>query len=335
MIRFAIVGTGRISDWILKGALEVPGFKAAAVCSRSAEHARAFIGRHPEAFDGDALVFTDIDEMAACPAIDAVYIGTPNTTHCDYTLRCLSKGKAVLCEKPLACSTPEVLEMVGAARKYGVLLMEAMISTLNPNFLKVKEMLKEIGPVRHYHSGFCQYSSKYDALRKGVVASSFNPLMGGGALADIGVYTTYPMIALFGAPESVESHKVMFPTEYGPVDIQGSAVVKYPDMTASLTYSKVVDSLLPTEICAEGGNILLDAIHICRHVEWAPHAAPTSGRGPQAGRMVIADGLGHDEYFYEFEEFIRLMEAGKTESSINSLDVSLANRRLMDTIQKA
>ena len=35
--RFGIVGTGRISDWVLKGAVLDPRFEAAAVCSRSKE----------------------------------------------------------------------------------------------------------------------------------------------------------------------------------------------------------------------------------------------------------------------------------------------------------
>lgn len=333
MTKFGIVGTGRISDWILKGALQDSRFKAVAVCSRTVENARAFIENHPEAFPDGASIYTDINALAADPAVDAVYIGTPNSTHCDYTIRCLNHGKAVLCEKPLGCNADEVEKMVEAARRNSAFLMEAMISTLNPNFRKAKELISSIGPVRYYYSGFCQYSSKYEALKKGVVASSFNPQMGGGAMADIGTYTTFPMIALFGVPEKcVKAEKLMFTTPFGDVDLHGSAVVSYPGMTACLTYSKICDSHLPTEICGEGGNISLDAVHICRRVEFAPHAAPSSGRGDLAGHQIIADGLPKDEYYYEFEEFINIFEAGLKESSINSLEVSLANRRLMDLI---
>ena len=44
--RFGIIGTGRISDWVLKGAVLDPRFEAAAVCSRSKESGEAFAKTH-------------------------------------------------------------------------------------------------------------------------------------------------------------------------------------------------------------------------------------------------------------------------------------------------
>lgn len=63
--------------------------------------------------------------MAADPQVDAVYIGTPNHTHCEYTITALNAGKHVLCEKPLAINAMEGRRMVDAALKSGCLLMEA------------------------------------------------------------------------------------------------------------------------------------------------------------------------------------------------------------------
>lgn len=332
MIRFAITGTGRISDWILKGAIQDNRFKAVAVCSRSMESARSFISRHPEAFGEDALAFDSFEQMLACPQVDAVYIGTPNSTHCPLTVQALAAGKHVLCEKPLACNLSEAEAMADAARRSGRVLMEAMISTLNPNFLKAREALREIGTVRHYNSAYCQYSTKYDALKQGTVANSFDPRMGGGALPDVGVYTTFPLVALFGKPEKVSVQHVMIDTPEVEVEVQGSVQLSYPGMTASLVYSKAVDSRMPTEITGEGGIITLDEIHICRKAEFEPHGTPSSGRGTKAGRRLLSQGLDHDEYYYEFKEFIDVIESGRNESSINSLQVSLDNRALMDEI---
>ena len=45
-LRFGIIGTGRISDWVLKGAVLDPRFEAAAVCSRDAERGSAFASKH-------------------------------------------------------------------------------------------------------------------------------------------------------------------------------------------------------------------------------------------------------------------------------------------------
>lgn len=333
MIRFGITGTGRISDWVLKGAVQDPRFTAVAVCSRSRERGEEFVRKHPEAFCRDAKVFTSFEDMAVCPEVDAIYIGTPNSTHCSYTIAALNAGKHVLCEKPLGCNASEVKRMVEVSQRSGRALMEAMISTLNPNFRAAKEMLPSIAPVRHYNSSFCQYSSRYEDLRKGIVSNSFNPLSGGGAAADVGIYTTYPTVVLFGRPLSVKGNNVMFETESGPTDVHGTIELEYPGMTAVLSYSKAVDSFLPTDICGENGNIILDDIHICRNLSFRPHGTPNSGRSIKDSPVIVRSGLGKDEYFYEFEEFISVIERGEIESEINTHEISLIDREILDAVK--
>lgn len=334
-IRFVLVGTGRISDWVLRGALEDRRFEAVGVCSRSEERAREFIDMHPSAFGPDAKIFTSIEDAAACPDVDAVYIGTPNSTHRDYAVAALRAGKHVLCEKPLGLNEAEVREMALVARENRCLLMEAMISTLLPVFREARRHIPKLGRLRHYSSSFCQYSSRYGDLLKGKVASSFNPELGGGALRDVGIYVTYPLVSLFGYPDSVSSSMIRMTTPMGDVDIHGSALLSYGDMTANLVFSKCTDAFAPTEICGEEGNMLIDRIHISREACFLPHHAPTSGRGGYSAAQLIAEGLDHDEYYYEFKEFIDVLKEGRTESAINSLDVSLLNARLMDAIAKS
>ena len=329
MVRFGVIGTGRISDWVLKGAVQDSRIAVTAVCSRTQEAAEAFIARNPLA--KNARVYTSVAEMASDPEVDAVYIGTPNQTHCDYTITCLNAGKHVLCEKPLAVDAEEGRRMVEAAKANGCLLMEAMISTLNPNFRAVAERLNEIAPIRHYSSYFCQYSTKYEALKSGEVASSFKPGTA-GALRDVGVYTLYPTVALFGCPKTIKSELKTINTPEGETDVQGTAYLGYDEMEAVLTWSKSYDSFQPTEIAGEKGNLILDEIHIARKSEIVPHSAPTSGQGPKPGRSVISEGLPFNEYYYEFKEFADLIETGKAESSANSLETSLIVLDIMDSI---
>ena len=75
-VRFGVVGTNFISDWVIEGAREDPRFELVAVCSRSREHGGEFAARH-----SIAHVFTSLDEMASSPLIDAVYIASPNFMH--------------------------------------------------------------------------------------------------------------------------------------------------------------------------------------------------------------------------------------------------------------
>lgn len=362
--RFGIVGTGRISDWVLKGAVMEPRFEAAAVCSRSRESGKAFAEAH-----GIAKVYTDIDEMASDPEIDAIYIGTPNSTHHDLAILCMNRGKHVLCEKPMAANAKEVKEMIDVARANGVMLMEAMISTLCPNFVAARARLAEMGNVRHYFASFCQYSSKYDLVKRIIageedspVPSSFNPDCCGGALMDIGIYPIYPMVSLFGRPKgikaSVTTCKVPVassrfdklrdrereadaePVEassregWKRVDLQGSVVFEYEGMDATAIYSKIADSLLRSEISCDSGIISLDQIHICRHAEMTKRGAPTSGRASGPDAVDISVPVDADEYLCEFREFIDVLESGRIESSVNSLETSLATAEILDEIRR-
>lgn len=329
MVRFGIIGTGRISDWVLKGAAQDPRIKVVAVCSRTAEAAEAFIARNPMA--ADAKVYTSVEEMASDPQVDAIYVGTPNQTHCEYTITSLKAGKHVLCEKPLALNAAEGRRMVEAARESGCLLMEAMVSTLNPNFIAVSSHIKEIAPIRSYSSSFCQYSSKFEALKRGEVGTAFRPGTA-GALRDVGVYTLYPLVALFGRPNIMQGRLGTFETPEGVTDVYGFAFLGYDGMDATLTWSKTFDSFQPTEIAGENGNLILDEIHIARKAEIVPHAAPTSGQGPKPGRTLLSEGLPYNEYFYEFKEFADLIEQDKKESVHNSLATSLAVLEIMDEV---
>ena len=329
MVRFGIVGTGRISDWVLKGAAQDSRIKVTAVCSRTVEAAEAFVQRNTLA--AGATIYTSVEEMVADPQVDAVYIGTPNQTHCEYTITALNAGKHVLCEKPLAINAEEGRQMVEAARKSGRLLMEAMVSTLNPNFIAIASRIHEIAPVHNYSSYFCQYSSKYEALKRGEVATAFKPGTA-GALRDVGVYTLYPLVALFGRPQSVEGKLHTVETSEGTSDVCGTACLHYEGMDATLTWSKTYDSFQATEIAGENGNLILDEIHIARKAEIVPHAAPTSGQGPKPGRTILSEGLPMNEYYYEFKEFADLLDQGKKESANNSLQTSLAVLEIIDSL---
>ena len=362
--RFGIVGTGRISDWVLKGAVLEPRFEAAAVCSRSQESGKRFADAH-----GIGKVYTDIDEMASDPEIDAIYIGTPNDTHHDIAIKCLRHHKHVLCEKPMASNAREVSEMIKAARENGVLLMEAMISTLTPNFRKARTRLNELGNVRHFFASFCQYSSKYDLVKRiiagedsSAVPSSLNPARSGGALMDIGIYTVYPMVSLFGRPKGIkasvttcevpvgngrfdrlsdrdresdaEPAEASTPNQMKRIDLQGSVIFEYDGMDATVIYSKIADSNLRTEISCDGGILSLDQIHITREASLTRRGAPTSGRasGPQAENISVP--VDADEYLCEFKEFIDVLESGRLESSVNSLETSLVTAEILDEIRR-
>jgi predicted dehydrogenase len=234
----------------------------------------------------------------------------------------MEHGKHVLCEKAFASNAREVREMIATARRRRVTLMEAMKPTLTPNFGQVRGALHRIGAIRRYFACYCQYSSRYDSFRQGTVLNAFNPGLSNGALFDIGVYTIYPMVALFGRPESIKASGVVLSSG---ADGEGCAVFGYPGMDAAVLYSKIADSSLPTEIQGEDGNIILDRINIIGKVILRLRNGNTED-------LTLPPEM--NEYFYEVKEFTDAVEAGRMESAVNSWENSLTVMEIMDEIRR-
>ena len=246
-VRFGVVGTNFITDWVIAGAAQDSRFELAAVCSRTEARAEEFARRYNIPYR-----YTSLEEMAASPFIDAVYIATPNALHASQSILAMSYGRHVLCEKPLASNSAEAKAMIEASRRYDVTLMEAMKPTLTPNFRAVLDNFRKVGKVRRYFSSYCQYSSRYDRFKAGEAVNAFRPEYSNGAIMDIGVYTIYPMVVLFGMPDRISASGILLSSG---TDGQGSALFRYGDgMEAAVLYSKIADSYLPSEIQGEDAH---------------------------------------------------------------------------------
>ena len=148
---------------------------------------------------------------------------------------------------------------------------------------------------------------------------------------DIGVYTVYPMVALFGRPLEVEAQGIVLSSG---ADGQGAVNFRYEGMNATVLYSKIANSSLPAEIEGEKGNLLLDAIHTIRDVAYLPRPAAASGRGDAPVRHSVGLPLERDPYYYEVAEFIDLIEQGRIESAVNSHENSLVTMEIIDQVRR-
>lgn len=325
-IRFGVIGTNFITDWVIAGAKQDERFELVAVCSRTQERANEFAAKYDIPY-----TFTSLEEMAESPLIDAVYIATPNYLHASQSILCMKHGKHVLCEKPMASNAYEVKQMIAASRQYGVTLMEAMKPTLTPNFRVLREALPKAGVIRRYFASYCQYSSRYDKFKEGIVLNAFKPELSNGAMMDIGVYTVYPMVVLFGRPNKISASGVVLSTG---TDGQGVVNFEYEGMNATVLYSKIANSSLPTEIEGEDGNFMLDKINQINRVTWQARPVASSGKGPLTPVEDISAVTDKDEYYYEVAEFINLVQAGKLESEVNSHENSLITIEIIDEVRR-
>ncbi|WP_455635240.1 Gfo/Idh/MocA family protein [Parabacteroides sp.] len=325
-IRFGVVGTNFITDWVIAGARQDVRFVLASVYSRTQERAAEFSAKHLFPY-----TFTSLEEMAQSPLIDAVYIASPNFLHAAQSILCMKYGKHVLCEKPFASNALEAKKMIEASHTYNVTLMEAMKPTLTPNFRAVRDNLSRLGTIRRYFSCYCQYSSRYDKYKEGIVLNAFKPELSNGAMMDIGIYTLYPMVVLFGRPKKVEATGIVLSSG---TDGQGAVNFLYDEMNATILYSKIANSYLPTEIQGEDVNINLDRINIIGKVTYTPRIPAGAGKTAVSEPVDISAVTDKNEYYYEVAEFLNLIQAGERESSINSHDNSLITLEIIDEIRR-
>lgn len=115
---WGIIGLGRIAGSQIAPAITASGNGAlAGVVSRDRARAEEFARAH-----GAAAAFDDYAKMLADPAVDAVYIATPNALHAGQVIAAARAGKHVLCDKPLAGTVEDARRCVEECRIAGVRL---------------------------------------------------------------------------------------------------------------------------------------------------------------------------------------------------------------------
>jgi predicted dehydrogenase len=144
-VRWGIVGAGdvvvRKSGPALAG---VAGSTVRAVMRRSLADAER-VARQL----GAARAYDDVDALLHDPEIDAVYVATPPSSHCELTLRALATGRPVLVEKPMAMDAAEADRMVAAADRAGLPLFVAYYRRALPRFERLRQAARsgELGRV--------------------------------------------------------------------------------------------------------------------------------------------------------------------------------------------
>jgi predicted dehydrogenase len=141
-------------------------------------------------------------ELVADAAVDIVDITTPNLLHKEMALAAVAAGKHVYCEKPLAPSVDEALEMTLAAEKAGVVTAVGFNYLKNPLLKLAREIIEsgEIGEVRAFNG---IHAEDYMTDAESPWSWRLDPAGGGGALADLGSHIIATARYLIGPIEEV------------------------------------------------------------------------------------------------------------------------------------
>src|SRR5437016_5396791 len=135
-LRWGLLSTARINRALLPPLRSSERNILTAVASRELDRAQAYADER-----NIPRVFGSYEAMLADPDVDVIYNPLPNSMHTEWTVKAAQAGKHVLCEKPLANTVEEVDAITEAAKKAGVVVMEAFMYRHHPQTLKVKELV--------------------------------------------------------------------------------------------------------------------------------------------------------------------------------------------------
>ena len=217
-LRWGLLSTARINQALLPPLRASSRNELTAVASRDLERAQAYANER-----NIPRVFGSYEAMLADPDVDLIYNSLPNSLHAEWTIKAAQAGKHVLCEKPLANTVEEVDAITAAAKKAGVVVMEAFMYRHHPQTLKVKELVESgaIGKLQLIRGSFTFKISNEDDVR-------LNSALGGGSIWDVGCYPISYTRLIVGA-EPVEVFGWQITGQGSGVDETFSGQMRFPN----------------------------------------------------------------------------------------------------------
>ena len=318
-VRWGVLGAANIAVKKVIPAMQASEWCAVtALASRSLEKAQSFARELaiPKAYGS-------YDELLADPEIDAVYNPLPNHLHVPWTIKAAAAGKHVLCEKPIALSAEEAMQLLPVRRLSGVLIEEAFMVRTHPQWIKVREVIESgrIGAVRSVWGHFSYNNPDPQNIRN--IAE-----IGGGGLMDIGCYLIFFSRLIF----QDEPRRVMGliqEDEATRTDVLTSALLDFPAGQASFSCSTRLMPFQRVQIIGTAGRIEV--------------GIPVNAPPDRACRITIDDGSDFfgagqeivefevcDQYTIQGDLFARAIREGRAPAL--SLEESIKNMSVIEAI---
>jgi phthalate 4,5-cis-dihydrodiol dehydrogenase len=175
-LRLGVVGLGQAGAMVIdaiKATPDLPWTLVAGADSRS--HARErFAAEYGEAY-------ADCEALCRESSVDAVYIASPSSLHREHVEIAALYGKHMICEKPLALTVADGLEMVAAARRAGVILLAGHTHSFDAPVIRISEIVQsgELGPLRAINCwNFNEFNHRPRLLSE--LASTHGPVLNQG-----------------------------------------------------------------------------------------------------------------------------------------------------------
>lgn len=134
-VNIGLIGCGAMGRVYADRLMRTEGVRVAAVC-------------HPERAKATALaellqagIYESYTEMIARPDLDIVCVTLPTYLHKEYVQQALEAGKHVICEKPLALTEEDCVELIKTSRTNGARLCVAHVVRFFPEYRDARSRL--------------------------------------------------------------------------------------------------------------------------------------------------------------------------------------------------
>jgi predicted dehydrogenase len=308
-----------------------------AICARSADKAKTFAEKW-----GYESVETDWRKLIQRKDIDLIDICTPNNTHAEIALAAAKAGKMILCEKPLAMTGPEGLQMVEAVEKAKVPNMVWYNYRRIPAVTLAKQFIDEgrLGRIFHYRAKFLQDWTINPELPQGGAALWRLDVAaaGSGVTGDLLAHCIDTALWLNGNLDSVSAMTETFIKErkhnltgkVEKVGIDDAAIFMGRFHNGSLAsfestrYARGHKALYTFEINGEHASIFWD-LHDLHRLQYFDHRDQGAVRGWRSIHVTDSDHpymgnwwvpglqIGYEHSFvHQVADFLKGVETGKT-----------------------
>jgi predicted dehydrogenase len=322
-VRWGVLGVANIAVKKV-----IPAMQRGATCEMAGIASRELTRAEAAARElGIPKAYGSYEEMLADPEIDAVYNPLPNHLHVPWSIRAAEAGKHVLCEKPVAMSAAETLELIAARDRTGVVIGEAFMVQTHPQWTRLIELVRggRIGELRSGVSSFC-YFNRNPANIRNVRA------WGGGALMDIGCYPIKVSRMVFGAEPKRVAATIARDAELDGIDRLTSAVLEFPSGHMVFTCGTQLASNQSAQFFGTSGRIWLD-IPFNALSGQVSRLRIDDGHDLTGGGLAVEEIAPCDQYTIQGDLFSRAIREGGQPPV--PLEDSLRNMAVIDAIFRA
>ncbi len=313
-MKFGILGAGKIAGKMAYtlSKMKKEGIECVAVGARDLKRAQDFASEYHI-----RKAYGSYEELVSDEEIDVIYVATPHSYHFEHTKLSLEHGRNVLCEKPITVNVWQVRELVELAKEKKLLLAEAMWTRFLPMRKVLDDLLNNhiIGEVTTVTAnvGYCM-----DCVNR-----LQDPLLAGGALLDVGVYTLNFAAMVLGLNVK-EMKSTCIKTKTG-VDLQNMVtLVYYSGAMAVLSSTMAANTDLRGMIYGSKGYIEVVNINNCEKIIIALN---------DGERRVIERPKQITGFEYQVRAVCEALKAGKSECIEMSHKDIIAIMELMDLLR--